>query len=112
MKPRIPEYPHPRFPDIDMPPKKAQLVGGPFDGKIYFYDVEFFEPDERRYRLLYEENIIEDATIMSKKFPEGAVYRWTPKEKCWNYIGKPSKESEDNFCKFLGFFGVKPNKPL
>lgn len=110
---KVPEYPHPPIPDdVELPPKKSPLSGGPWDGDTHTFTYEFFEPGERSYHLLYDKGIIDDLTLFSKEFPEGAIYRWTPKEKCWKYIGKPDEDSEDGFKKLLDFFGVEPDPPL
>jgi len=86
---RVPEYPHPPLPEgVELPPKEAPLIGGPFDGRMHRPCIEFYEPGERCFHLLYEKGIIEDATLFSKEFPEGARYRWAKEEKSWKYIDK------------------------
>ena len=35
---------------LEIPPTEAPLAGGPFDGKIGYFDVKNWEPDEARYQ--------------------------------------------------------------
>jgi hypothetical protein len=95
-----------------IPDREAPLSGGPFDGETHRFDPENWEPDEAQYRQFFKEGIIPDITLLSRRFPEGAVYRWDAGKRVWSYIGKPDRESEENFRNLLGHFGVEPEEPL
>ena len=90
-------------------PDKAPIIGGPFDGREYEFDIQNWEPDEQRYQSYYNKGIIEDLTMFNIEFPEGAIYKWNYNKLQWEYKGPPD---DSGFKRFLKFFNKKPNKPL
>jgi len=96
----------------EIPPVKAPLVGGPFDGRVGYFTPENWTPDEVRYRKFHEEGIIEDLRMFSINFPEGARYRWNQEERNWSYIGKLDEDGQEDRNKLFRAFGLEPEHPL
>jgi len=96
----------------DIPDKESRIVGGPFDGRTEYFNINDWTPEETRYQKFYEEGIIEDLTLYSINFPEGAKYSWDNEKRYWNYIGKPDRKSQKEARKLFRAFGLKPANPL